>query len=251
MPDRDRTPPREAGPHHALAALLTRELGVEFEAAHDPETGRWTLEWTDGETVEGVERAVRAVGGPEAAPGLHHGLLQGLDYRRRLSETAVALGAVRLTTSTGGSGPRPLVDATAVEAFWRDVRLPSPLTEREALLVYGLIYQVHDDHRRNEAEPEQICRLVRQAGLAVILLRRPEALTPAELLTARYARSHGHPAWRYWLVPMDNARLVQAVHEDRTATAEHLRAALTLTAALPGTPETVTSRLRARLRRCG
>ncbi|MEV7658559.1 hypothetical protein AB0O39_30910 [Streptomyces anulatus] len=110
---------------------------------------------------------------------------------------------------------------------------------------------VHDDHRRNEAEPEQICHLVRQAGLATILLRRPEALTPAELLTARYAASHGHPAWRYCLVPMDDARLVRAVDEDRTATAEHLRAALTLAAALPGIPGAVTSQLRARLRRCG
>ncbi|MFI7289698.1 hypothetical protein ACIBRY_24075 [Streptomyces anulatus] len=247
MPDRGGAPPRDDSPHHALAALIARKLGAEVEAVQDPDTGRWTLEWTDGETVEAVERAVRAAGGQEAAPGPHH----ELHYRRRLSETAVALGAVRLTTSTDGSGPRPLVDAPAVEAFWRDVRLPSPLTEREALLVYGLIYQVHDDHRRNEAEPEQICHLVRQAGLAVILLRRPEALTPAELLTARYAGSHGHPAWRYCLVPMDDARLVQAVDEDRTATAEHLRAALTLAAALADTPEAVVSHLRARLtRRC-
>ncbi|MEU4029884.1 hypothetical protein [Streptomyces anulatus] len=241
MPDRDGTPTPVSDPY-VLAALVARESGAEVEAVHDPDTGRWTLEWTDGETVEGVERAVRAAG-PEAA--------RGLRYRRRLSESAVALGAVRLATSTDGSGPRPRVDTTAVEAFWRDVRLPSPLTEREALLVYGLIHQVHDDHRRNEAEPEQICHLVRQAGLAVILLRTRAALTPAELLTARYAGSHGHPAWRYCLVPMDDARLVRAVDEDRTATADHLRAALTLTAGLPDTPEAVTSRLRARLRRCG
>ncbi|MFF0198266.1 hypothetical protein ACFYT5_35715 [Streptomyces anulatus] len=242
MPDdRDGTP-APAGHPHALAALVARESGAEVEAVHDPDTGRWTLEWTDGETVEGVERAVRAAG-PEAA--------RGLRYRRRLSEGTVALGAVRLATSTDGSGPRPDVNAAAVEAFWRDVRLPSPLTEREALLVYGLIYQVHDDHRRNEAEPEQICSLVRQAGLATILLRRPEALTPAELLTARYAGSHGHPAWRYCLVPMDDARLVRAVHADPTATADHLKAALTLAAALPDTPEAVTSRLRARVRRNG
>lgn len=249
MPDRDGAPPPGEGPRgslRALAALLTREFGAEVEPIHDPDTGRWTLEWTDGETVERVDRAVRAAG-PEATRGLRH----GLRLRRRLSETAVALGAVRLTTSTDGSGPRPSVDAAAVEAFWRDVRLPSPLTEREALLVYGLIYQAHDDHRRNEAEPEQICRLVRQAGLAVFLLRRPRALTPAELLTARYAASHGHPAWRYCLVPMDDARLVQAVDEDRTATAEHLKAALTLATAPPGTPEAVTSRLRERLRPCG
>ncbi|WP_405436643.1 hypothetical protein [Streptomyces anulatus] len=241
MPDRDGTPTPVSDPY-VLAALVARESGAEVEAVHDPDTGRWTLEWTDGETVEGLERAVRAAG-PEAA--------RGLRYRRRLSESAVALGAVRLATSTDGSGPRPRMDTTAVEAFWRDVRLPSPLTEREALLVYGLLYQVHDDHRRNEAEPEQICHLVRQTGLATVLLRRPEALTPAELLTARHARAHGHPAWRYCLVPMDDARLVRAVDEDRTATADHLRAALTLTAGLPDTPEAVTSRLRARLRRCG
>ncbi|MEU3706305.1 hypothetical protein AB0E82_28925 [Streptomyces anulatus] len=245
MPDSDGTP-APAGDPHVLAALIARESGAEVEAVHDPDTGRWTLEWTDGETVEGVERAVRAAG-PEAARGLRH----GLHCRRRLSESAVALGAVRLATSTDGSGPRPHVDAAAVEAFWRDVRLPSPLTEREALLVYGLIYQVHDDYRHNEAEPEQICHLVRQAGLAVILLRTRAALTPAELLTARYAGSHGHPAWRYCLVPMDDALLVRAVDEDRTATADHLRAALTLAAGLPDTPEAVTSRLRARLRRCG
>ncbi|MFI1251762.1 hypothetical protein ACH4TY_34440 [Streptomyces anulatus] len=245
MPDRDGTPAPASHPHD-LAALVARESGAEVEAVHDPETGRWTLEWTDGETVEDVQRAVRAAG-PEAARGLHH----GLHYRRRLSESAVALGAVRLATSTDGSGPRPHVDAAAVEAFWRDVRLPSPLTEREALLVYGLIYQVHDDHRRNDAEPEQICYLVRQAGLATILLRRPETLTPAELLTARYAGSHGHPAWRHCLVPMDDARLVRAVHADRTATAAHLKAALTLATALPDTPEAVTSQLRARQRRNG
>lgn len=133
MPDRDGTPPRDDSPHHALVALLTRESGAEFEAVQHPGTGRWTLEWTDGETVEGVVEAVRAAGGPEAAPDLPHGLHHGLGYRRRLSETAVALGAVRLMTSTDGSGPRPLVDAAAVEAFWRDVRLLSPLTEREAL----------------------------------------------------------------------------------------------------------------------
>ncbi|MGC5536277.1 hypothetical protein [Streptomyces sp. SR-10] len=245
MPDRDGTPTPASNPH-VLAALVAREAGAEVEAVHDPDTGRWTLEWTDGETVEGVERTVRA-----AAPEAARGFRGGLHYRRRLSESAVALGAVRLATSTDGSGARPDVNAAAVEAFWRDVRLPSPLTEREALLVYGLIYQVHDDHRRNEAEPEQICYLVRQAGLAAILLRRPEALTPAELLTARYAGSHGHPAWRYCLVPMDDARLVRAVHTDRTATADHLEAALTLAAALPDTPEAVTSQLRARLRRSG
>ncbi|MFJ8249786.1 hypothetical protein [Streptomyces sp. NPDC094466] len=185
MPDRDGTPPPGGGPPcslRALAALPTREFGAEVEPLHDPDTGRWTLEWTDGETVERVRRAVRAAG-PEATRGLRH----GLHFRRRLSKTAVALGAVRLTTCTDGSGPRPSVDAAGVEAFWRDVRLPSPLTEREALLVYGLIYQAHDNHGRNEAGPEQICRLVRQAGLAVFLLRGPQALPPAQLLTARYA----------------------------------------------------------------
>lgn len=102
----------------------------------------------------------------------------------------------------------------------------SPPTAREALLVYGLIYQVHDDDHRNEVEPEQICHHVRQAGLEPILLRTSAPLTPAELLTVRYARSHGHPAWRYCLVPMDDAQLVRTVHTDRAAPAEHVEAAL-------------------------
>lgn len=203
MPGRG-IPPAPDSPHYALAALLTRQLGAETEAA------------------------------------------RLLGYWRPLSETSVALGAVRLATSTDGSGPRPHVDAAAVEAYWQDVRLTSPPTEREALLVYGLIYQVHDDHRRNEVEPEQICNHVRQAGLAPILLRTAAPLTPAELLTARYARSHGHSAWRYCLVPMGDAQLVRAVHTDRAAPAEHVEAALTLAAGLPGTPEAVMSQLRVR-----
>ncbi|MFJ6810081.1 hypothetical protein ACIQRK_29390 [Streptomyces anulatus] len=64
MPDRDGTPPPANHPH-VLAALIARESGAEVEAVHDPDTGRWTLEWTDGESVEGVERMVRAAD-PEA-----------------------------------------------------------------------------------------------------------------------------------------------------------------------------------------
>ncbi|NEE57047.1 hypothetical protein G3M55_72385, partial [Streptomyces sp. SID8455] len=71
-------------------------------------------------------------GTPPAPDSPHHALAELLtrqlvaetEAARPLSETSVALGAVRLATSTDGSGPRPQVDAAAVEAYWQNVRLP-------------------------------------------------------------------------------------------------------------------------------
>ncbi|KOX16403.1 hypothetical protein ADL06_33690 [Streptomyces sp. NRRL F-6491] len=63
-------------------------------------------------------------------------------------------------------------------------------------------------------------------GLAWFLERVRAPLAPAGLLTARYAATRAHPAWRYRLTPVPVPVLVRAVLEDRRAGPEVLAAAL-------------------------
>ncbi|MFE2558665.1 hypothetical protein ACFXGT_22110 [Streptomyces sp. NPDC059352] len=210
--------------------------------------GRWC-----GPTVDQVLRET----GPGAAEPR---------CRRVLSEETVALGAVRLATGDGaegdadadaeGDGVRSAITPEAVERLWYDVPFPRPATDRERALVYAVVYEAHDNERRNRVADGRICDLVAAAGLARFLERMRLPLTPAELLTARYAAAHGHPAWRYRLIPMAVPALLRAVLADRAASPELLAAALTLVpesegeheGAAPGLREATTA-LRERLRR--
>ncbi|MFC9246249.1 hypothetical protein ACFT7S_20315 [Streptomyces sp. NPDC057136] len=213
-----------------------------IEAEHSGSTGVWTFVWTDGPTIEQVRSAAREAD-PDAA--------EGLRYIRRFSEDAVALGAVRLAVATTPADARRRTEITprAVEEFWREVPLPSPCTERERRLVYAVVYQVRDDHRRNWADPDDICRTVAQVGLAPLLRRAGGQLTPLETLTAHYAATHAHPAWRYRLAPMTATTAFQAVRDDPKATRELLVAALTLLPALPEPCDSSAAELRTRLTR--
>ncbi|MFD3652135.1 hypothetical protein [Streptomyces sp. NPDC058620] len=241
------TEPEATEPGHAtrLRRLAARIDGITgsagtIRAEHSPSTGAWTFAWTDGPTIGQVRSAAR-----EAEPGT----AEALRYVRRFSEDAVALGAVRLAVATtpADARRRPEITPRAVEEFWRDVPLPSPCTDRERRLVYTVVYQVRDAHHRNGADPDDICAMVGQVGLAALLRRAGGPLTPLETLTAHYAATHAHPAWRYRLAPMRAAAALQAVRDDPRATRELLVAALALLPGLPDPGGSAAAELRARL----
>lgn len=220
---------------HRLARVLTVRFGLDHDwqravdAAWSRSARAWTFAWTDGPTVAQVRAACRE-SEPEASDGLR--------YVRTLSEDAVALGVVRLTVAPAeGTGRRSPVGPADVAALWEGEPFPAPRTERERALVYAVVYEAHDAHHRNRAGAEEICALVNQYGLAVFLRRCGAALSPVEILTARYAATHAHPAWRHRLAPMEADVLVRAVLADPRASAELLSAALTLLPGLPGGPD--------------
>lgn len=231
-----------------LARVLTVRFGLDHhrhgsvEAVWSRSARVWTFAWADGPAVAQVRAACREAE-PEAVDGLR--------YVRTLSEDAVALGAVRLTVSPAdATGRRSPVRPADVEALWEDEPFPAPRTERERALVYAVVYEAHDAHRRNRARAEEICALVNQYGLAVFLRRCGAALSPVEILTAHYAATHAHPAWRHRLAPMAADVLVRAVRADPRASAELLSAALALLPGLPaGSDDGAGDELRARLGR--
>ncbi|MCX5393590.1 hypothetical protein [Streptomyces sp. NBC_00094] len=230
-----------------LARVVTERFGLDADgyrhgpcrAEREADDDTWTLAWTDGPTVEQVLREA----GPEG---------EGLPCRRRLSEETVALGAVRLATGVPwapGGAARPRITPEAVERLWYDVPFPRPATDRERALVYAVVYEARDNSRANRVPAGRICDLVAATGLAPFAERMRIPLTPVELLTARYAAAHGHPAWRYRLAPLDAPTLLRAVLADRRASAELLAAALTLASGPDGEHGAVADELRERLRR--
>lgn len=131
----------------------------------------------------------------------------------------------------------------------RDESFPMPRTDRERALVYAVVYEIHDAHRRNWAHAEEICGLINQYGLAMFLRRCGAELSPVELLTAHYAATYAHPTWRYQLAPMDADVLLRAVRQDPRASAELIDAALALLPGLPAEFAAAEDELRARLER--
>jgi hypothetical protein len=124
--------------------------------------------------------------------------------------------------------PTPAVarlSPSAAEELCRDVPHPSPATERERLLVYAVIYQAHDNRRRNRVSAHEICELIAQHGPAPFLRRAGGALTPIETVTAHYAPTHTHPAWQYRLTPMTATAAFKAVRHDPKASRELIEAA--------------------------
>ncbi|MGW5677265.1 hypothetical protein ACWEV4_19655 [Streptomyces sp. NPDC003860] len=221
----------EEGGAQRVAEALGAATGHEIRANTD---GSGVV-WTDGPTVEAMRRAAAEVTG---ARGRHTGL------RRELSAEAVALGAIRMTADHATGGPGGGIGPASVAAFLQDTPLPAATTERERALVYAVIYQVRDDHRRNTARPEDICDLV-ASGLGH-LARRLD-LSPLELLTARYASGAARHAWQRALVPMPAKDAFLAVHRDPCARAEHVRAALAVLPEPPPELEAAAASLRARL----
>ncbi|WMX48179.1 hypothetical protein [Streptomyces roseicoloratus] len=207
-----------------LAAALGERFGTAFAVEPDTRDGL-TLAWTDGPTADQVAEAARVpVLTPEAA--------EGLAFHRALSERAVALGAIRLAVapSPPARGLPVPVSPAGIESLWWRTPLPATATPREERLVYGLLYEVHDDHRSNHVTPQQICDGLAHRGIAMLLLRSGAELTPAEVLTARYAAAHGHLAWRHRLVTMPVPALLRAVREDPQAPPECRAAARALEA---------------------
>ncbi|WP_370409277.1 hypothetical protein [Streptomyces fradiae] len=208
----------------ALAAALGERFGTAFAVEADTGDGP-ALAWTDGPTADQVAEAARA-------PALTSEAAEGLAFHRALSERAVALGAIRLAVA-----PSPLacglpvpVSPAGIESLWWRTPLPATATPREERLVYGLLYEVHDDHHSNHVTPQQICDGLARRGIATLLLRSGAELTPAEILTARYAAAHGHLAWRHRLATMPVPVLLRAVREDPQASPECRAAARMLEA---------------------
>lgn len=219
---------------------LAAAYAAPVEVGHDPGTGAWTYTWTDGPTAEQVRRDAEAAE-PEAA--------RGLRYLRRYSENVIALGAVRLAVATSAEDAlqRPAISPAAVEGLWWDVAHPGPATDRERSLVYAVVYEVHDAHRRNQVTAKEICDQVAQYGLAPLLRRIGAPLTPVEALTAHYAPTHAHPAWHTRLAPMSATEAFEAVRHDPNASAELIEAALTLLPELPDAYAAAGAHLRTRL----
>ncbi|MFI5743494.1 hypothetical protein ACIA9I_34630 [Streptomyces anulatus] len=173
---------------------------------------------------------------------------EGVRYARTLSEGAVALGAVRLMVGpVTGVNRRPFLRPADIEALLGEEPSPAPRTDRERALVYAVLYELHDAHHRNQARAEEICDLVNRYGMAVFLRRCGAELSPVEVLTAHYAATHAHSAWRHQLTPMDAAVLFRAVREDPGATAELVTAALALLPGLPAECAAAEGELRSRI----
>ncbi|MFD8976527.1 hypothetical protein [Streptomyces sp. NPDC059593] len=229
-----------------LARTLTDRFGLgahrhgAVEAEWSESARAWAFVWTDGPTVAQV-RAACLEAEPTASGGLR--------YARMLSQDAIALGAVRLTVCPAtGASRRPLLRPADIEALLSDEPFPAPRTDRERVLVYAVLYEIHNAHHRNEARSEEVCEIINQYGLAVFLRRCGAELSPVEILTAHYATTHAHPAWRYRLVPMDATVLFRAVQEDPRATMELVTAALTLLPGLPAEYVEAGDELRTRLK---
>ncbi|WP_331743962.1 hypothetical protein OH809_44205 (plasmid) [Streptomyces sp. NBC_00873] len=71
-------------------------------------------------------------------------------------------------------------------------------------------------------------------------------LTPAELLTARYAQGAAQRAWNRRLAPLTPLEAFSAVQADSNAPAEIVAAALTLVPKLHAALDTAAAELRAR-----
>lgn len=224
-------------PRRLLDALTDRFGRV--EVTYDSPAGTWTVTWTEGPTVTQMRRVAE-----EAAPEVS----ERLECRRVLSEGTIALGAVRL--ATGPTRDRRINPQT-VEDFWREVTLPCPVTDRERALVYAVIYEVHDNHHRNEVDAHEICDLA-ASELARLARRAAVPLSPLETLTAHYASGPARRAWNVSLSPMTAENAFLAVHADPDASPEHIAAALTLLPELSELSElsvpldTATAELRAR-----
>ncbi|WP_326763749.1 hypothetical protein OG978_03555 [Streptomyces sp. NBC_01591] len=214
-----------------LAAALTEHLGHDIHADDaDPR-----LIWTDGPTVTQIRHAA--------------GARESGEFRclRRLSENAIALGAIRIATTQAPDGrTRPRITPSTVEEYWHETPLPSPATDREQALVYAAIYQIRDDHHRNTARSGEICDLV-ASGLAPLARRAGVPLAPAETLTAHYATGPARRAWHHALTPMPALDAVLAVQADPRAKPEHITAALTVVSELPADTGTAVTELTARL----
>ncbi|MFB7957647.1 hypothetical protein [Streptomyces sp. NPDC056045] len=233
-----------------LARTLTDRFGFQAGGSHrrgaveaqwSASARAWTFAWTDGPTVAQV-RAACLETEPTAS--------EGVRYARALSEGAVALGVVRLTLCpVTDANRRPLLRPADIEALLKDEPSPAPCTDRERALVYAVLYEIHDAHHRNQARAEEICDIVNRYGLAVFLRRSGAELSPVEVLTARYAATHAHPAWRHRLAPMDAVVLFRAVREDPRATTELITAALALLPGLPAEYAAAEAELRSRLER--
>ncbi|MFJ3519280.1 MULTISPECIES: hypothetical protein [unclassified Streptomyces] len=113
--------------------------------------------------------------------------------------------------------------------------------------MYAVVYEIHDAHRRNQADAEEICGFINQHGLAMLLRRGGAEMSPVEILTDHYAATHSHPAWRYQLAPMDATVLFRAVRDDPRASAKLMAAALALLPGLPAECAAAENELRARL----
>ncbi|PJN30729.1 hypothetical protein CG717_18245 [Streptomyces sp. CB02613] len=219
------------GPHRPGA------VGAEWSAS----ARIWTFTWTDGPTVAQM-RAAGLGADPTAS--------EDVRYARTLSQDAVALGAVRLTIGAGTDpNRRPRLRPADIEVLLREEPYPAPRTERERALVYAVLYEIHNSRHRNRAGAQEICDIVNRYGLAVFLRRCGAELSPAEVLTAHYAASHAHPAWRHRLTPMDAAVLFRAVREDPRATAKLVTAALALLPGLPAECAAAEDELRSRIER--
>lgn len=157
--------PTERPAEQGLAADALAALGERLGTTPALEAGEVpTLVWTDGPTVAQVEEAAREFAPEPAARWA---------FRRELSESSVALGALRLAAA-----PSPLhcglplpVTPESVADLWRDTPLPAPPTPREERLVHALLYEVHDDHRANRVTPRQICDGLMVRGVAALARR--------------------------------------------------------------------------------
>lgn len=236
------TSERTTAPHR-LAHVLTDRFGLDgrrpgpVEAVYSDSTREWTIEWTDGPTVEQVQRAARQAE-PESARNIH--------YVRMLSEGSIALGAVRLAISgVASTRARIHISTAAVHDFWRSVPLPASDTDRERRLVYAAIYQINENHHSNFADHQEICDEI-STRLEPLAKRCGVELTPIEELTARYAFGRDRAAWYYGLAPMPAEDAFQAVCADPKASTETIAAALTLVPELPASAAAAAAGLRAR-----
>lgn len=228
-----------------LAAKLTEEFGLPWghraiEPYYDETRRDWTFRWQDGPTIEQVRRAARKAQ-PEA--------VEGLNYRRRLSAEAHALGALRITLAAEPENDDfqgPYVSPSRIEEHFAQTRNPAPQAGREATMVANLLKASKDHGRNYWDESERACNYVMEKGLAKAL--DGVDLTPLELLTARYAQGAAERAWRRRLVPLTPLEAFSAAQADTKASPEAVAAALALVPELHAAIDTAAAALQARVK---
>jgi hypothetical protein len=212
-----------------LAITLSQKFGLDsrewIEPRYDDSTRQWTLSWHDGPTVDQVRRAARKA---------DKEITEDLRFERRYTPRAFALGAIRMALA-GEEVPRSggWYAASVVEAALEKVPNPGPKGERETMLAERLLAKACAAYGREWVDDHDICGLVGDRGLAWLLTPAEDggnapAMSPLEVLTARYADGAAGVAWRAHLRTLPVGAAFSAALADPRLTPEAAAAALAL-----------------------
>ncbi|MFD3815160.1 hypothetical protein ACFWRZ_08840 [Streptomyces rubiginosohelvolus] len=214
-----------------------REVEAELDDYSHPKC--WTFLWRDGPTETQVRRA---------AAKLDKEALNGVAFRREYTDLAYAVAAIRLLREldTGEEAIHAGVSPHEARRFLDTLKFPAPANDRERHMAETLMK--NSAHRPScFGDGDAVCWEAAEKGLSP-LLRGEGAppLSPAELLTERYASGRASRLWMFRLIPMTSLEAFAAVQADEKASPEHVAAALTLLPELHAELDAAAAALQAR-----